>query len=60
MARFDAFVSIRIDFFESNIRNIDCCKQASFNCLNACCSRGPQLQALPLIVKLIKGMAFLK
>ena len=60
MTKFDAFVSIRIDFFELNICNIDCYKQASRSCLNACCSLFLQLQGLSLVVKLIKSIIFLK
>ena len=60
MIKFDAFVSIRIDFFELNICNIDCCKQASRSCSNACFFLIFHLQGLSLIVKLIKSMIFLK
>ena len=58
MIKFDAFVLIRIDFFELNICNIDCCKQAFLSCSNACCFIFFQLQGFSLIVKLIKDITF--
>ena len=60
MIKFDAFVSIRIDFFELNICNIDCCKQTSRSRSNACRFLISQFQGLSLIVKLINDMTFLK
>ena len=58
MTKFDAFVSIRIVFFELNICNIDCCKQAFLSCSNACCFYTSQFQTRSFIVKLIKDIIF--